>query len=449
MTFSRYEEAVEWITGLVPFGIRPGLARVEAMLEKLGRPERRLKVVHVAGTNGKGSTSALLAAVLRQCGYVTGTFNSPYIIRYSDRIRVNGEDIPDGVLVEIANMLKPMADELAESELGPPTMFEITTVLAFVYFARYAYPDVVVMETGLGGLLDSTNVVVPIASIITNVGHDHMDILGDRLADIARQKAGIIKPGVPVISGVRQPEALAEIRSAAEAKKSKLYLMGREFGAEPVALRPDRCEFHFRGPFRRLDNLRVPLAGAHQIENAALAVMTLEVLRQYYAFIVEDDDLRAGLLQARWPGRLETVPGRPKVLLDGAHNPEGAEALAAAIRQLYGKRKVRLMLGMLAGKNHSDYLRHILPIVDTLIVTQPDFRKAFDAGGLAKLAGELKPQLGKPGLDILVEPDWRKALELLRQAAGPRDLAVATGSLYLVSDVRSALLDERNHDKGW
>src|SRR5690606_20084653 len=202
MTFSRYEEAVEWITGLVPFGIRPGLARVEAMLDTLGRPERRLKVVHVAGTNGKGSTSALLAAVLRQCGYVTGTFNSPYISRYSDRIRVNGEDIPDGVLVEIANMLKPMADELAESELGPPTMFEITTVLAFVYFARYAYPDVVVMETGLGGLLDSTNVVVPIASIITNVRHDHMDILGDRLADIARQKAGIIKPGVPVISGV-------------------------------------------------------------------------------------------------------------------------------------------------------------------------------------------------------------------------------------------------------
>ena len=449
MAFTRYEEAVNWITGLVPFGIRPGLARVEAMLEKLGRPERRLKVVHVAGTNGKGSTSALLAAVLRQCGYVTGTFNSPYITRYSDRIQVNGTDIPDEALVEIANLLKPMADELAESELGPPTMFEITTVLAFVYFARYAYPDVVVMETGLGGLFDSTNVVVPIASVITNIGHDHMDILGDSLADIARQKAGIIKPGVPVICGVRQPEALEVIAETAAAKKSKLYLLGREFDKEPVALKPDRVEFHFAGPFRRLDHLRVSLAGAHQMDNAALAVMTLEVLRQYYAFIIEDEDLRAGLLRVRWPGRLEMMPGRPKVLVDGAHNPEGAEALAAAIRQLYGKKRVRLLLGMLSGKNHSEYLRHILPIVDTLIVTQPEFRKAFDASGLAALAEKLKPELGKPGLEIVTEPDWRKALELLRQAAGPRDLAVATGSLYLVSDVRSALLNARNHDKGW
>jgi dihydrofolate synthase/folylpolyglutamate synthase len=449
MTFTRYEEAVEWITGLIPFGIRPGLARVEAMLEKLDHPERKLKFIHVAGTNGKGSTSACLAAVLQQCGYATGTFNSPYITRYSDRIRVNGEDIPDPVLVEIANRLKPLADELSAGELGSPTMFEITTVLAIEYFARYAWPDVVIMETGLGGLLDSTNVIIPIASVITNVGHDHMDILGDTIGDIARQKAGIIKPGVPVISGVRQPEAIAVLEQAAAAKKSKLYLLGRDFHAELAELSPGRVDFHYGGPFRRLDDLAVSLSGAHQMENAALAVMTLEVLRQYYAFIVEDEDLRAGLQQVRWPGRLEMLPGNPGVLIDGAHNPEGAEALAAAVRDLYGGDKVHLMLGMLSTKNHTDYLWHILPIVDTLIVSQPDFHKAFDAAALAKLAEELKAERGKPGLSIVTEPDWRKALALLRRTAGPRDLAVATGSLYLVSDVRSALMNETIHDKGW
>lgn len=449
MSFTRYEEAVAWITGLVPFGIRPGLARVEAMLDKLGNPHRRLKCIHVAGTNGKGSTSAFLAAVLQQCGYSTGTFNSPYITRYSDRIRLDGEDIPDDTLVDIANRLKPLADELAAGELGSPTMFEITTVLALVYFAEYAYPDVVIMETGLGGLLDSTNVIVPIVSVITNIGHDHMDILGDSVAEIARQKAGIIKPGVPVIAGVRQPEALGELEREAAGKKSKLYLLGREFHAELAELATDRVEFHFTGPFRRLADLSVPLTGAHQMDNAALAVMTLEVLRQYYAFLVEEEDLRAGLAATSWPARLEKLPGDPGILIDGAHNPEGAEALAAAVKDLYNPERVHLMLGMLEGKNHSAYLWHILPIVDTLIVSEPDFRKKCDAAALAKLAEQMKPERGKPDLAIVVEPDWRKALERLGRIAGPKDLAIATGSLYMVSDVRSLLMNERKPDKGW
>lgn len=194
MSFTSYEEAAGWITGLVPFGIKPGLRRIQTIMEKLDHPHRRLKFIHVAGTNGKGSTCAYLASVLRQCGYDVGTFNSPYITRYTDRIQLNGQDIPDDIVIEIVNQLKPIADELADSELGGPTMFEITTALAIVYFAHYAYPDFVVWETGLGGKEDCTNVVTPIVSIITNVGHDHMDILGDTLEQVAVQKAGIIKP---------------------------------------------------------------------------------------------------------------------------------------------------------------------------------------------------------------------------------------------------------------
>lgn len=449
MSFTRYEEAVDWITGLVPFGIRPGLARVEAMLAKLGHPERRLKFIHVAGTNGKGSTCAYLAGVLQQCGYDTGAFTSPYISRFTDRIRMNGQDMPDETLVDIANLLKPLTEELAAGELGSPTMFEVTTVLAIVYFAKYAYPDVVVMETGLGGLLDSTNVIQPIVSVITNVGHDHMDILGNGIEQVASQKAGIIKAGVPVICGVSQPEAIAVMEREAAANKSKLYLAGREFRAELAEMAPDRLDFHFTGPFRILNNLRVPLGGAHQMDNAALAVMTLEVLRQYYAFIVEEEDLQAGLAAVRWPARLERMPGEPILLIDGAHNPEAAKALAEAVTALYKPERIHLMLGMLAGKNHSAYLWHILPIVDTLIASEPDFRKKQDAAELAKLAESLKAERGKPGLRIVTEPDWRKALDLLRQSTGQADLAIATGSLYMVSDVRSLLLNEEKPDKGW
>lgn len=450
--FKTAAEAVAWITGLMPtVGIRPGLERMNLLMEKLNHPYRRLKFIHVAGTNGKGSVCAYLTSVLREAGYDVGTFTSPYITSYSNRFQYNGEDISDEDLLRLANRLKPLSDELAATEWGPLTMFEVTTALAILYYGTVTFPDYVVWETGLGGRLDVTNVVVPIVSVITNIGHDHMDLLGPTLADIAYEKAGIIKSGVPVVSGVREPEAANVIRETAANKKATLYQLGEGFRYETLSVSENGSSFSYAGPFRAYETLATPLLGAHQVENAAVAVMTLEVLRQYYALIVEEEALLEGLKKTAWPGRLEVVSREPRLLIDGAHNPEGMQALAAALKDVFAYDSLNVMLAMMPNKNHEDTLRHILPMVNTLVVTEPDFHKKMNAADLADVAKRLQGEVGGPQR-IVVEPDWRRALERLQGMAeegSGRTLSVVTGTLYLIADVRSWLLHHTNSEKGW
>jgi len=447
--FGTCEEAVRWIEGLARFGMRPGLERMQWLLDRLDHPHRKLKFIHVAGTNGKGSVCAFLEEALRRFGYDVGMFISPYMDTYRSRIRLNGEPIPAESLLALVNRIKPLADELAETEAGPPTMFEVSTLLAILYFATEAYPDYVVWETGMGGRLDCTNVVHPVVSIITNIGLDHTEVLGDTLSRIAEEKAGIIKPGVPVVTAVEQPEALEVIGARAKETKSTLYVLGREFTVE--ALRTDHPQtVRFRGPFREITDLAVSLAGEHQQRNAACALMAIEVLRQYYALIVEDEPLYEAFRETRWPGRLELVMESPRIVLDGAHNPDGAAALAKALASYPAFRHQRLhfLLAMIESKHHQGYLEHILPIADTLIVTEPDISRKMAADRLADIASRVMEQHGKR-VELVVEPDWKAALEKLQSLTGPEDLAVVTGTLYLVSDVRSWLLHRSNSEKGW
>jgi dihydrofolate synthase/folylpolyglutamate synthase len=446
--FTHNKEAVEWITERISFGIKPGLNRMNALMERLGHPENRLKFIHVAGTNGKGSTCAFLTEVLIQCGYDVGTFTSPYIEKYTSRMKYNGANIPDSDLLQLCNVLKPHVDAIAETELGSPTMFEVSTALAILYYATVAYPDFVVWETGLGGRLDSTNIVHPIVSVITNVGHDHMEILGSTITKVMEEKAGIIKAGVPVVSAVEQPEAIEVLEQISASRKATLYRMGHQFNYAAVSSKLNEQTFDFQGPFRQLKGQTITLNGAHQLKNAAVAIMTLEVLRQYYALIVEDDVLFRALRDTKWPGRLEMVHEAPRILLDGAHNPEGAETLAVALRETYVYKKLHLMIGMMATKHHSDYLRHILPMVDSLIVTEPDFRNKMEAVKLAELARTLTAELNLE-VHIIVEPQWKHALTRLKQMTAPEDLAVVSGTLYLISDVRSWILYQSDSEKGW
>ncbi|WP_127529720.1 bifunctional folylpolyglutamate synthase/dihydrofolate synthase [Paenibacillus kobensis] len=443
-----YKEAADWINGLIPFGVRPGLDRMKLLMERMNNPERRLRFIHVAGTNGKGSTCAYLTSVLIACGYDVGTFTSPYITKFTNRFQYNGEDIPEETLLELANMLKPHVEEIAASELGSPTMFEVSTAIAILFFAKKTFPDYVVWETGLGGRMDVTNIVSPAISLITNVGHDHMDILGDTIEAVAMEKAGIIKPGVPVVSTATQPEVIAVLKEKAAESKSTLYLLGEQFQYESVSVQENLQSFRFRGPFRSIEPLEVTLNGGHQQANAALAVMALEVLRQYNALIVEDEDLNRGLRAAAWPGRLEMVSNEPRILMDGAHNPEGAATLAAALQSTYSYNRAHVVIGMLENKNHSETLRHILPIADTLIVTEPDFRKKMSAESLASIASELASKLGLK-VNVIIEPDWRAALDRLEKTIEDGDLGVVTGTLYLISDARSRLLHITDNEKGW
>lgn len=446
--FQTYEEAQQWITGLSSLGIRPGLERMRLFMDKFDHPERRLKFIHVAGTNGKGSVCAYLSEVLKECGYDVGTFTSPYLEHYTSRIRLNGQNIPEESVLRLANRIKPVADEIAGTEWGPATSFEISTVLAILYFATEAYPDYVVWETGLGGRLDSTNIVYPVATVITNIGYDHMDLLGNDIASIAREKAGIIKPGVPVITAVKQPEALEVIRAAAEEKKASLYVLGKQFSFQTLDREENRQTFRFECIFRTLEQVPITMNGLHQVENAAVALMTLEVLRQYMALIVEDEDLFRGMEQTRWPGRLETVSHSPKLVLDGAHNAEGAAALAEALTGTYSYQNLHVVLGMVESKNHRGVLEHILPIANTLIITEPDISRKMDSGRLMKLAEDVMTASGKK-VNLELEPDWRKAVRRVMEITRPDDLAVVTGTLYLISDVRSMILHHADTEKGW
>lgn len=445
-----YQEAVDWITGLIPFGIRPGLERIEKLMELLENPHRRLKFIHIAGTNGKGSTCAYLTSVLLRSGYDVGTFTSPYITKFTNRFQYNGGDIEEETLLRLANELKPHVEAIAETDLGSPTMFEVSTALAVLFYAKVTYPDYVVWETGLGGRLDVTNIVHPVVSVITNIGHDHMDRLGDTIAAVASEKAGIIKAGIPVVSGVTQPDAIAVIKQAAAEKRSTLYLLNEQFHETALSVREDEQTFRFDNLFRSIEPLSITLNGAHQRTNAAVAVMTLEVLRQYNALVVEDDVLAEGLRAAEWPGRLEMVSHQPRILLDGAHNPEGAETLADALTNTYRYDRLHLMMGMLENKNHQDVLKHILPIVDTLILTEPDFRMKKEARDLADLVREMQQQQpDKFSFDIIVEQNWQTALQKLQQLTGETDLGVVTGTLYLIADVRSRILYNSDSEKGW
>lgn len=443
-----YDEAAEWINSLIPFGIRPGLERMQEMMERLGNPERRLKFIHVAGTNGKGSTCAFLTRVLLQSGYSVGTFTSPYITKFTNRFQYNGEDIPEETLLKLANRLYPLVQEIAGGELGSPTMFEVSTALAVLYYAEETFPDVVVWETGLGGRMDVTNIVHPVVSVITNVGMDHTDILGDTIQEITAEKAGIIKPGVPVVSAVSQPEAIEVIRNTAERKRSTLYLAGEQFSYRRLGGDGDSQVFAFKGPFRELE-IEISLQGEHQCENAACAMMTLEVLRHYMAFVLEDDDLKKGFMETRWAGRLELVSSSPRIVLDGAHNPEGAESLAQSLPLIYKYSKLNFMMGMLSNKHHEAYFKHILPIVDTLILTEPDFRRKMDAHALRDIVEQIRKNYAKETLHIIIEPDWKNALELLKSRTEAEDLGVVSGTLYLIADVRSRLLGLSDAEKGW
>lgn len=432
-----YEHALDWIHGMLKFGMKPGLKRMEWFMEKLGHPEHRLKFIHVAGTNGKGSTSSFLAHMLQAAGYDTGLFTSPYLEKFTNRIKHNGEDIAEEVLVELCQQIQPLVEELAETELGAPTEFEVVTALAILFYATKSFPDYVVWETGLGGRLDSTNIVIPIISVITNIGMDHTDILGHTIEAIAAEKAGIIKPGVPVVTGSDHPDALQVLKEAAQRTKSTLYRLHHEFKVEDIQLDGAQTTFDFTGPFREIKHAAIQLKGRHQAANAAVAIMALEVLRQYMALILDEEDLRKGLLQTTWPGRFERIPGEQEIIIDGAHNPNGAQALAEGLQIYYPGRTIRLLIGILADKPIEDFLKPLLPLVHSVTVTQPDFRRAAKAEMLADKVKELTSDL-----PMTVEPDWRKALEYTLNSALATDLVVITGSLYMISDIRAALLQQ-------
>jgi len=456
-----YEEALSHIHGLYRFGSRLGLTRPRRLLAALGNPHLGLKVIHVAGTNGKGSVAAMLASVLEASGYLTGLYISPYITDFRERIRVNGEPIAPGEVAELVfDELVPAARDLAsppgDSGENQVTEFEFVTALGLLYYARRGV-DFLVCEVGLGGRFDATNVIDrPLLSVITSMGLDHTDYLGPRLEDVAAEKAGIIKRGAPVLTAAQEPEAFGVIAAAARRRGADLYLAANS--GNLLGLRAARARgvsgwgwvtlrdaslhgqvLDYRGPgFPFEAGLNLRLLGPHQLDNAAVALTAAAVLKERgLAPDVDGTSLRRGLGATDWPGRFEVFHGRPPVIVDGAHNPPGARALAGALRQLTAGRRLFLVIGILGDKDAGAYLSSLLtpalPGLAAVFTSTPDSPRAMPAADLADLVRRTVPDLR-----VEASGDVGAAVRAAAAAAGPSDVICVAGSLYQVAGARAA-----------
>jgi dihydrofolate synthase / folylpolyglutamate synthase len=422
------DETLNWIQKHLPHGIKPGLARMEWVMEKLDHPERRIRAIHVGGTNGKGSTVSFLRSILMQGFEDVGTFTSPYIVDFKERISVNGVPITDVELIQAANIIYPLAKELGDTDLGTPTEFEIITMISFVYFSLIHPCDVVIYEVGLGGRLDSTNIVIPLVSIITNVGMDHVKYLGDTISQIAMEKAGIIKPGVPVVTTAEHPEALQVIKEKAREQKAKLYVYGKDFFGESTKGNNQFEQFDFKSLYWDYKGLKSGLRGLHQVKNASAALMALNVLSTYFAWPIEKEAIYSGIEDVSWPGRLEVISEKPLVILDGAHNEEGVRALVETMVRDYSKQNIKILFATLKDRNNAVILDLLQSLTNDLTLTTFDFARAEDPDHLINEKRSLK-----------IEKNWQKAYQELVNNIKENDVFLITGSLYFISEVRNAL----------
>lgn len=420
--FTDLSQATAWVFDLQKYGIKFGLSSTLNLLARLGLPYEKGRYVHVAGTNGKGSVAAMLSAVLTEAGYPVGLFTSPHLVRFQERYRLRDQDIPGQDLLALINRVREVIDE---SE--PPTFFEFATAMAFLHFFQ-AKADPIILETGMGGRLDATNIVHPLVSIITNISMDHQEFLGNTLTAIAREKAGIIKTGVPLVTGAEQKRVLRLFRQRCQELAAPMYVRGVDFRVRggPAG------HFSYTGLGWRLERLRTNLSGRHQYGNAALALAALELMQQQ-GFAIPEAAVRTGLQRVRWPGRLEQVAQDPRVILDGAHNPAAARLLAETLKRTRTKNgRLILVLGVMADKDFGAIIGRLLPLAHTAIFTRPRYFRAARPEVLARQAAPY-------GVKTLVEDRVADAVRRAQSLAGPQDRIVVTGSLYTVGEAKEYL----------
>jgi dihydrofolate synthase/folylpolyglutamate synthase len=424
----RLDEAEAWLEGLINLERTPSLRRVrlslapiEGLLARVGEPQRGLRVVHVAGSKGKGSTALLAEAVLRAAGRRVGTFTSPHLVRWTERFRIDGREVPGEALAAAVTGLRPHVDAL---RAGPeaPSFFDVTTAAAFRLF-RDAAVDVAVVEVGLGGRLDSTNVVDPAVCCVTSIEREHTEVLGDTLAAIAAEKAGIAKPGVPLVTGRLPEEAAAVVEARARALGCPLARLGREIEAETLRDDVDGSSFRFRDGALDL-TLSLAAAGRHQVDNAALALASVSRLGGFEVEPLGKAAARA-FAGAALPGRIEICARAPTIVVDGAHTPASARALAATLARI-PRRRSHLVLSVSAGKDLAAICAALVPEADTVTVTRAEAVRSLDPRVVAEA---VRAVAGRA--EVRVVPNPHLALRAAREGLGPEDLLCASGSIYL------------------
>ena len=424
-----YKESLEYLDNLCKFGINLGLARIEKLLELMDHPEQKFKTIHVTGTNGKGSTTAMLASILKAAGIKTGMYTSPHLVSYTERMMIDGQEVSPSQFAEAIEYTSQFIDQIVSLELGQPTEFEVLTAAAFHYFALHKV-EYAVIEVGLGGLLDSTNVILPQVTVITNVSLDHIDKCGKTIIDIARHKAGIIKPGVPLITAA-QGEALHVIRQVAEEKSAKIYSDGQDFSAQFAGRMAHGQKVAFRAEEQDVgETFILNLLGYHQVDNCAVAVMTALVLAEKDQRLTRSA-LRTGLLEVCWPGRFEVIPGLTTIIIDGAHNQAGAKALRKNLDEFYGDRGIVFLLGILQDKDVTSIVTELISSADQVVVVAPVSQRA----GLPQdIAREIRNARHIETADSIMA-----GLERTRILAGVNGVICIAGSLYLIGAARGII----------
>ncbi|HKO31115.1 MAG TPA: folylpolyglutamate synthase/dihydrofolate synthase family protein [Nitrospiraceae bacterium] len=417
-----YSSAVAYLYRLQKHGIKLGLATMTELMIRLGMPQTRYRTLHIAGTNGKGSTAAMAAAMLQAAGYRVGLYTSPHLVEFRERIRVNGEMIAELQVAQLTEQLQV----LCQPDLSP-TFFEYTTAMAFQHFADSGV-DVAVLEVGLGGRFDATNVVTPLACAITTISLDHQEYLGTTISSIAFEKAGIIKPGVPVIVGRLDDDAWRTIEQVAKERQVPVFRLDEDFRTEGESPR----QFSYRGLDMEYDGLTCGLEGRHQLDNAACALALLGAAVPH-GITVAAEAVRAGLRAVNWAGRLEVLDRGPTILLDGAHNPAAARALADYLMcfdRPFRPHPFVLVLGMMRDKDHRGFVEPLRSLVDEVVLTQADFPRAATA---LELRASLEGLLPHPH----IVPSLSDAMTLAKQLATPDGLVCVTGSLMLVGGCKA------------
>lgn len=428
-----YEEAMIYFKNLTKFGWNPGLQRIKKLMSLLGNPEKKLKVIHIGGTNGKGSASAMVASILQEAGYCVGLFTSPHLHSYAERIQINRVQIEEERLAELLNLIKPYMDQMVEDGYEHPTEFEVYTAMALLHFAQQKV-DFAVVEVGLGGAIDSTNVVDPLVAVITNVGLDHLDYLGSSVEEITKVKAGIIKPGCKVVTAADRPEALAVIREVCKKNKVDLIEIGQDVKVEVKSMSPEGTVFDLHGFGDDYKDLVTSLLGYHQAINGGTAVTAILAL-SHFGIEIPIEAIRKGLAQTVWPARLEVICQEPLILLDAAHNLDGAATLKHALEHIFQFEKLTLVIGMLADKEREKVIETLGPLAHNVIVTKPNNPRALGWQGMADVAKNYVA-------NVFIEEKTEDAVEKGMGMTGQADLLCITGSIYMVADARAYIMSK-------
>jgi dihydrofolate synthase/folylpolyglutamate synthase len=417
---SDYQRCLEEMYGLQRFGIKLGLDTIRHVLNELGNPHRHFACIHIAGTNGKGSVAATLASILISRGLKTGLYTSPHLVRFNERIQVNHRQISDEDVMAAHAAVR--ATSPGQREL---TFFELATAMALYAFRQQAV-DWAIIETGMGGRLDATNIIRPAATVITNVSIEHRQYLGGTLAAIAGEKAGIIKPRTPVVTGIKQPKALQVVAGVAEQNRSALYRSRHDFRTR----RRSNGSFDYYGLHHRWKRLQTALTGGHQVVNAGLALATCEVLEERLP--ISESGIREGLQNTRWPGRLELLAGKPAILLDGAHNREAARTLADYLRSGYPHVPITLVVGILDDKPYRAMLQSLVPECRHIVVTRPRIQRALPPETLLEKVKTMTTR-------VEMAPDVAAAVQRAVTLTPADGVVCIAGSLYVVGEAKEAL----------